>query len=453
MTIVALPASIVAGSVSADLDVPSGARRAAQRVGEPQVLLLVAYLLWRAGLDVAYVWFMHPANDHLGFGYAPDALRAIESYVWLIIMVLLAPAQTRRPSAFLLHILLAILAVPTLVYYVWSGDEARHFYVLLTGILTLLALTRALPTIVAGGRLRGGKMLSLSFCVAIVAGAVGSIAMRGGLASLNFDFSRVYEFRSDTTLRLYTGAWAYLYSWAGGALNPLLMAYAFHRRSLTLAALALGAQVFLFAATSNKIFIFLPVVVFGCYAATRIRFPIATVLFALVIFVVGIPMILYAFDLGIVADLLLRRTVFMPTFLNFTYVDFFETHDLVFRSNSLLAFASDYPYGATGTGDVIGNYLGMREGNAVTGYLGSAYMHFGLAGVLTASAVMAGILKVLDGLCVTGLQASFVIAAAVAAVRTAMVEADMVTSLVTHGLAIALLALLALAADPHNSER
>ncbi len=414
---------------------------------EPLWMLLLVYGAWRATLDLCYVYLMYPVYDYIGFAYQPDTWQLAESIAWQILLVSLTPRDTRTPSTFFSHIFLSMVLTPILSYFAWSGVPREGFYILMLGALTLLAAMRAMPPLVIGVSVRNGHSLAMNVCLALVAVAVLSLVARGGLANLNFDLTRVYEFREEGGDGLYQGAWAYLYSWAGGSVTMTLLAYALSTRRRLLALGALAAQVFLFATTSNKIFLFLPVVVIGVFVVLKTRRPVFTFNLLLTLAFATISVLLVSLELAFVADLIIRRTMFTPAFLTFTYMDFFSQHDFIYRSNSLLSLASEYPYDTRSTGLVIGNYLGTPQDNAVTGYLGSAYMHWGAIGVGVASVALAGILRFLDGCRTRGLTAVFVITMSIAGVRTVMAEADLVTGVISHGLGVTLFVLALFAAD------
>jgi len=439
-------------SPSSSLPIAAGPSNAGKWVRLDPLVFLVGTLAWRALLDFAYLDLLFPLNEYFGFRNAPSLPGTLESYVLTAVGALMLPTRGRLPSTYLLHLFFVLGIVPILSYYALASEPRWMLYTLLSAYAMLVLGVRVLPPLVLPP-LAGHGRLALLLMVGLVLVAVGSLAVKVGAGGLNFDLAKVYEFRAEVSDAAYSGLWAYLYSWVGGTICVALMAYFAATGRFGLAVLALLAQVFMFAATSHKVYLFQPVIVIGTYwllARTPWRSVLVWGLFAAVL---GAVALFAFFELDFVGDLIVRRTLYVPAFLDFAYLDFFSSHDKVFLTNSLFSWLSDYPYGDRATGLVIGNYIGFPDVNAVTGYLGTAYMNFGVGGLFLYSILIAALLRFLDGCVAYGLPGVFVAASAVAPLRAVFTESDLFTTLLTHGLGILLVLLSMMGEKPKPSSQ
>lgn len=423
--------------------VTSGERSSSGRwLRSDALVFLAGTLVWRGLLDYAYLDLLYPLNEYFGFRNAPTPSGLVESYLLTVVCALALPIRGRLPSTCLLHIFFVLAIVPILSYYALASEPRWMLYTLLGGYAALVVSVRMFPPLVLPP-LAGHGRLALWLMAAFVLVAVGSLGVRVGLGGLNFDLTKVYEFRAQVSDKTYSGLWAYLYSWVGGTICVALLVHFLAVGSHRLALLALIGQVFMFAATSHKVYLFQPIIAIGTFwLMTRVAWR-AVLVWGLSAGVLWSIALFALFELEFVGDLIVRRTIYVPAFLDFSYLEFFASHEKVYLTNSLFAQLGEYPYRDVTTGMIIGNHIGFPEVNAVTGFLGTAYMNFGVGGLLGYAILLGALLRYLDGCVVWGLPTAFVAAAAVAPVRAVFTESDLFTTLLTHGLA-PLLVLLAM---------
>jgi hypothetical protein len=79
--------------------------------------------------------------------------------------------------------------------------------------------------------------------------------------------------------------------------------------------------------------------------------------------------------------LFVMRMLFLPSYLNYFYFDFFEGKPLYFAESHFFNMWSTYPYDRP-IGFIIGqNYINAAEMNANNGIIGDGYMNLGYLGV------------------------------------------------------------------------
>jgi hypothetical protein len=398
-------------------------------------------LIWRVALDLCYVYILFPLNEYYGFVYDPQPVQLAESYAWTVLATLALPRLARLPSTYLTGLLLTLAIVPITSYFGLGAQPRWALYLMLCAYFIIALGLRIVPPIRIS-RIDGARSLALGCVIALSAVSVISVFIRAGGSDFSLDLANVYDVREDVGGSLYTGIWAYLYSWTGGAFCVALMVIASVNRHRALAALALAAQIYLFAATGNKVYLFLPLMALGTLVVYRFPDPVEALLACLVAMLGVVAVTAAAFDIEIVGDLIIRRVLFVPAWLSFVYYDFFSLHDLVFLTNSFLGALAPYPYGDTPTGMVVANYLGLADTNTVTGFLGTAYMNFGMLGIPVYALLVLSVLRAIDGCCVEGLPVELVAAVTVGPVRSIFTESDLFTGLLTHGLGVTLLLLV-----------
>jgi len=270
-----------------------------------------------------------------------------------------------------------------------------------------------------------------------------SLLRTGGLARISFDLSTVYEVREEYLERLGTLI-GYLVPWQGYVLNPALMLIGVRRRSVLLVLLGLALQMLLFGMTGYRAFLLIPALLLIFYLIGWRR-QLTALALAGMLAVIGIALVLYAWlDEPLIPLLLVDRVIVIPAQIHYWYYDFFGVHGqpLLQLSQSILAPLSSAHYG-TPIAEVIGwTYIGSNA-SANVGLFGDAYANFGLVGCAIFALLFALLLKVVDS---AGRASDPRVAAALLAMPAfQLVNSGLLTTLLTHGLALAVLVLWALA--------
>ena len=269
-----------------------------------------------------------------------------------------------------------------------------------------------------------------------------SLLRGGGLARLSFDLSAVYEVREEFLERLGT-LMGYLVPWQGYVLNPALMLVGVRRRSVLLVLLGLGLQVLLFGMTGYRAFLLIPALLLAFYLIGRRR-QLTAIALAGMLAVIGVALVLYAWlDEPLIPLLLVDRVIVVPAEIHYWYYDFFGVHGQapLQLSQSILAPLSTAHYG-TPIAEVIGwTYMGSAA-SANVGLFGDAYANFGFAGCAIFALLLALLLKAVDA---AGRAVDPRVGAALLAMPAfQLVNSGLLTTLLTHGLALAILVLWAL---------
>jgi hypothetical protein len=348
----------------------------------------------------------------------------------------------------LVAVIIPLQALVTAQFELARPEFAAAVVAAYLGAVTLAGLLPDVRTARVSSRARTALLLA---ALTITLYVLWALLTRGGLKRLSFDLTAVYEVREEFLSELAPFA-GYLVPWQGYVLNPALMLIAVQRRSLLIGLLGLALQLLLFSMTGFRAFLFIPALLLVFYVIGRQRQLVATVL-AGMLAVVGIALVLYAWlDEPLIPLLLVDRVIVVPAEIHYWYYDFFGVHGQapLQLSQSILAAVSPSHYSAP-IAEVIGwTYLGSAA-SANVGLFGDAFANFGFAGCAIFALLLVFVLKAVDA---AGRFTDPRVAAALLAMPAfELINSGLLTTLLTHGLALAIVVLWALAPAPRAPPR
>ena len=236
----------------------------------------------------------------------------------------------------------------------------------------------------------------------------------------------------------------YCLTWQSGVVNPFLIAYgSVHRQRVHLVA-GLFGQLVLFSVAASKSMLISSLIVWLCIYLLneRRRHRAAPGLMAAVIGVVSLggahQLMTGSIDLN---SVLARRAIMTPAVLTRYYFDFFATNPKTHLSQSVLGWLFDYPYVRSIPRTVGAEYVGDAT-SANANFFADAFANFGIAGVVAFSLLLSGLFLLID---VNSHETDVRLASAVLVVAgMSLVNSALLTSLLTHGVLLAMLMLISL---------
>jgi hypothetical protein len=235
----------------------------------------------------------------------------------------------------------------------------------------------------------------------------------------------------------------YLFPWLANALLPVLIAHAWkNRRPLELLALVFTAYM-LFTSTGMKAYLVMPALMMGVLVIARWRPPSSFIPFCLGVFA-STMILLDRVTHGVFwTSLGLRRAIFVPARLTSVYMEFFAGNPTIHLSDSLLFRGLlRYPY-VRSVAHTIGAYLGQPSMGANNGLAADGFANFGIMGVLIWAILLGLLLKFLH-VATASIEDRPESWAAATMWPVILLSSALTTSLLTHGLALALLFAFAL---------
>jgi hypothetical protein len=415
------------------------------KLGVRRLALVVAGLaylavLWRVFVTLLVPWFAYERAQISDlslpltcFNYAIAALPLL----WM-------PTRLTRPSQIIYFCLWLLVYAPTQVFIHHYLDQREPgeivlFQFALAGAFLITGLcywSRRLPIPIP-------RIKSLAYwsVIAVVGFAMlAHVAIGLGLELRALSLFDVYDVREEFSQDV-TRFVAYSFGWLANVIVPLVFAYGLVRRSVPIALLAVAIQLLLYMQSGSKSFLF----GLGFLAVSLLAMQGRAKLFGakfVAITTGGVA-------LGALIDTLMgsflvtafgaRRAIYVPGQLTSYYYDFFVDRTPAMLGDSTLRSVVDYPYDLPVPFLIAREYFGRPTMMANANAYADGFAHFGYVGLFLAAFALMVVLWVYDSvsrgkdLRITSLVA--VIPA------VSLCNSSVQTSLVTHGIAFAILAL------------
>lgn len=388
--------------------------------------------------------FVAPIYFYEGYVWTPNDTKWYAALGLVIVLSLLTPVTSKRPSTLFYQLSMLFVLIPMLALF-YAQDEPWEYtlqvcfaYSVSVFLAYFLKITPPAFHFISKEKLQ--IILLLVACAYIA-----SIFMLGGGQYLNFDLSRVYDFRSDASSNL-PDVYGYISPLIGKVVVPIGFVLALIQRKFVMAFLLTCCSVLIFGLTAHKSTLFAPLLIFLVYSVSeRKRIPLklnAAILLLLSIALLDFWMYERYGDgiFGWVGNLVMRRSFLVPGHINYMYYDFFSQNNFVLFSNSRFSLGMmEYEY-PLDVAHLIGSiYHNDEKLSANAGWLGSGYMQAGFVGLLIYALIIAVIFKYIDACAHASGNRALITASVAVPILALITSADLPTAFLTHGLYVNLL--------------
>jgi len=370
-----------------------------------RLLVVLVVMFTYFSFDYLYCTHISPGNLYLGFVCRPPSFQYhVISLAFAVIPITFLPVRFSRPSDWAITFLFLFSYLPTafMVRHRPGDTSAVGLLCLLLIALVLLDVTRRLdtpsisrrmiqiPTFWPGRRIRTVKYTLLMLFIFLV-----PVYLWAGNFRIDLNWATIYDRRMDSR-EISIPFLGYLVS-IGRSLVPVYSIYFFikerDRKYLIILALTSLA---IFSLDGTKTALFIPAFLFFVsYMLVQGR-SFSLIYLSLGILVLAAIIEVTLFHSGILSEILVRRIIAIPGFLNSVYWDFFSRNAKVLLTDSIgrIFIAPIYP---TTAPFLIGaTYFGRTTMNANTGIWMGGYAHFGVIGVFLMSVLAGLLLRVVD---------------------------------------------------------
>lgn len=397
-------------------------------------------------LLLAYRYLIYPQYDYLGYHWAtPDVGLLGLSLIVLLGLSVLLPTRILKPSDFMLWVIFITVVLPVLVIGNVSGQLSAGQ---IASVVFFVGLAFALAAVIA----KEGKRAQLPSPPGMSSAAfwwllggfivisLGLLVAVNGVRTTITDIFSVYEVRDEYKEGLAAfPPLAYLVPTLGYVAIPLVLIRGLHRRSWLLVGLGVLAQVFLYAQTGFKTYLFgVPVIiVMSIMIGRRLSGAIVAGGIALGVLVAAVA---DALTKGVVfSSLFTRRFLATPGQIAAYYFDFFSEHRFVLLSEGPLQGLVSYPFDLP-VAFMLGREIhGVETNSSNVNFFADGFAQGGWLGLLLAGVIFGCILVLIDW-AAEGLPVS-VGAMLMFLPCIVLGNASILTSLLSHGLVAAMVIL------------
>jgi len=407
------------------------------------VLLYTLALMWN------FRYIIGEYYDYIGFLFSIKSAAQIALTLAITLLpVWWLPLTPARPSVFLYLILYLVVYVPACVVPAFtegvSDLSLTRLQLLLIASFAIIGLAFRVRTIDLPS-LRLSKFDFWALFAFASGGTLLWVAMAFGLNLQFHSFADIYNIRESHSdiAEDHHRLLIYLLAWQANVFGPLLLAYAWSRRSFVLGGGALLVQLWLYSISGYKSFLLaIPLVIMAIvFSRCRQRGSMMLLLAsALLLLVATCSLLDYLSDGASYSTVFVRRLLLTPGRQTFWYYDFFSINPKAMLAHSVLGSFIQYPYEASPPALIGQTHFGTYEANANGNLWADAYANFGGAGMLCFSALLAAFMWVYDS---AARRIDYRLATALIAMPAiSLCNSALLTSLLSHGLGISLAVIL-----------
>lgn len=393
-------------------------------------------------LEYNYFSFVHPYFEYAGFYLEPSITKLCESYAmaFIIFMMLIKFIEINNsPSKIIIYILTIFLFIPLSSLF-WLQNHSRiYMYTIGLSMILIITIVTIAPKIKII-QFSHGKQLFYLLAIISTITVYSLVIFQGGLGRINFNLLEVYGVR-DEFVSQSNKVLGYMLPWQAHVINMIMIAVSLHKKRNWTAILFLFLQLFLFSMTNFKSFLFSPFILlfFNLFSKTIYRkYLLFIISFGASMLTIFVMLITKVSDTILWSSMFIRRLYFVPADLHNIYYNFFEGKEKYALSHSIFESFINNPYELNPVRLIAKEYYGREFGPNV-GFFGDAYLNFGILGILLFSILLAVLLKLIDS--VSASVPTFVSISILIIPAMSLVNSAFFTSLLTHGILIAILML------------
>ncbi len=398
---------------------------------------IIGIILFKIVLDYSYVSFVVPYYEYMGFTLDFTLLKYIEGWIVYLLLFLLLNRHKDHVLYMTLLISFLLLIVPTITLYSFKNEPSEFFYSMTIPYAgMLLAITTRRIQLYY---LPHGKTIAICLSILMVSIVFVHYFMTVGMGHINFELSKVYKLRSsEVSIASDAGIFGYLNSWTTKVFNIFLIAVALFRRKYLFVIFLMLIQIFIFGFSGHKAVLFSLLLLIGLYFFDKVKHNSTIIIYSFLALIILLLVYFYILHAPMLPSILIRRVFFVPTHLNYVYLDYFSSHDYIYWSNSILKNFFYYPYDVSPV-FVIGDYLDHPNMAANTGIFGSGYMHLGVIGIIIYIIMLTLLINLVHQF--NKLPPWLINAILLMPLLTIFISSDFFTALLTHGTLVALVIL------------
>lgn len=359
-----------------------------------KVIELSLMLLYKLILDITYITIQSSLFEFYGFNYQFDIIRYVVGWLFFLFGLLLIKSKDNGIGGLFVVTIFMISITPFIVLY--QFDQAYKSWMVIVQILCIGGMNVIINHTFSFSewRMKGidykSKKLR-NIIVLLLLVYLGYAIYRFGIPALSsLSFEEVSNTRANVHLSTFESI---LLNFICKIINPLVLVIAFKEKKYVGVALTLFIQIYTYAVTGFKTFLFIPIVIMALQYPKSLNLK-KTVLIGLPLAVLLTDIVYLITKNNMIYAVINNRVFFLPAEIKFYYFDYFSQHEYIHFSQSTLAgiFGIQSNY-STNIPNLIGEYYFNKPKMwANTGFMADAYSNLGILGMILISVVLSAAL-------------------------------------------------------------
>ena len=356
------------------------------------------FIIYKIVLDLTYIYIHKDLFGYYGFGFTLNISKQIISWGLFIIVVVCISSKAINCRTLFLYTTMCLGLTPTFIYYEYN-TEAKT-WMLLVQVIMLLITDILMNKVGLFGNVKIKKISYSSQLVRFLAGFILIIYfvytfMQYGMPVFDLlSFENVGIIRENSSISTLMGIVQNLIC---KILGPILMMILFFKKKWISFLLVLIVQLYTYAITGFKTFLFIPVVIIALLVFHKVDIN-RLMLRALPIVCICCNLIYLLLDESYPYALINERVLFLPAKIKFAYFDYFSKHEFVLFSQSTIGtlFGLESSYTQSIPNLIGAVYFNKPEMWTNTGFMADAYSNMGIIGMLLIAVFLSSILSLID---------------------------------------------------------
>ena len=406
-----------------------------KRIADKYYFKYLIAILLKIVFEQGYIIYSSQLFSYQGFDLDINFWKYIISWLIYLFFVFIFPKEFKKPSDYLLTIILYNLTLPILLLYGLTKLSTDYLFIALSGISTIFLVTKSKP--IKLPFIKKGYLIIFCGILFLVILSVIALLRNYDLNLDLLDLTKTYVLREEISQNTKSNFVQYLISTASKSIFPAALSISLWKRKYKTVFILFFIQIIWFLFTSHKGVILYPFFIFNVWFWFRnsknLSFYPLTLLS--IISISFLPFT--ALEYNWLPALLFHRSFIIPTNLIFAYYEYFQDN-YIFWTNTKIGFLfGKYPFDDLPP-KLIGNYL-FGSGNANVSFLGAGFMHFGIIGVLIYGIIVGLLFVLVDSISHKSIENWVTVSIVLIPFQTLILSADLLSSLLSHGLALSIL--------------
>jgi len=415
-----------------------------RKILRSRTVMVLICTLYVVVFVLVYKLVIVPIWGYEGFRYRAALPHAAAGWVLAALPSLWMPIQLRRPSQVVYWLLYLLVLVPSCLVPIYALDDQSSGPLLLaTCLVVVFALTSLiyrLPLL----PLKRIHLQSYEFSVMLALISITCYALMISRFGLHFhyvSFEDTYAVRAQfqDALTQAPALVAYAIGWQAWVINPFVMAMGLRSRRMSWILAGAAGQFAIYSITAFRSMLFsagLLLYILWVMRSTKAFGSRLALTWTAIFAGTGISLF---FGYGLMAEAIVGvRMTALPGLLTGYYYEFFSSHPQAHLGHSILRSLVDYPYAVEPPYLIGARYFHSASNDANANIWADAYANFGYPGIVCFTILFAILLWLYDSIA-AGSRNTRVAALAIGLPAFALANGGLLTSLLTNGVALAML--------------